>query len=1403
MNTTSTGWCHSYINWGAEYSPMQSAGTGAPNVYSSFANTVTSSFYPTAYCWGYNGGPDLGWINGNYVTALAPPTGSISASPNPVPYGGNTTISLNTTATGWCHSYINWGAEYSPVQSTGAGAPNVSSSFNSGTITSSFYPTAYCWGYNGSNDLGWVNSYITVNPAPTASIAQSTTGDTVGASYTVSWSSNASATSCTVYLNINGSGWGPWAWTTSGSATANASTAGTQQWKNTCTNGYVSVDSPIVTHTVCSTGYSWNGSVCSINSYTVSTSIGGGGTGGSISPSYQSVTHGSATTFTVSPNAGYTIATASGCGGSLSGTTFTTGAITSACTVSASFTKSLPTQGTVSINTATIVPNNANSYTITMSGSDGGGAGNIIAEYALINLQGENGGTYRGYLTWGAGDWWPGYQDHHACSGSGGYAVVQPGYGNSYIHFDSCSVSDSGNTRTVSFVVRFDPTYISPIIDNDISGLVYDNIWQSPGWVNFDTNFNIATYPLAVSASGSGTVGGAGTYVYGSVITATASASAGSTFTGWSGDCNGSGQVTMTAAKNCVATFTANAPIVPSFYISGSTWGIADGSTSGITYGGGPYTLSWGATSYTTSCTLDGAAVAVGGGSSSGTASFAGNTHTFTLSCSGPGGTVSRAVTISYPPPPTNASASCSADGSTGTISWTAPGGYTTFYTRASSGGANLGYPAWDDGFVGTVKTFTTTPGATYSWWIHTKETSNSAWSTAPSGSFTCASSCPAAAQTWSSCSGSTVAKLSSQSSTVTNGTTGYSGSATYTCSNGAWSLNAGSTCSTNSYTLTITSNGGTITGTPRTTTGAVNYGTAVSLSQTPPTGYFFNGWSGGSCSGTGACSFTMPAANASVTAGYTAYTVSVSATTPYNTTPNTNVSFAYTPSTNSGATECRLLDNAQSPLTVYQASSPIVYASANGIGAYGYYVQCRNTTAPSVTAISNAITVNTACVAGAHWSAGASACLTDVAIGSFTPTSASIVNGASTNLNWSGVTGGGTISCSIDNGIGAATPAASGSKSTGSLLTTTTFTLTCSNGVGPDASRATTVTVAANQAPTAPTITGPTTGIPNTSYTYTFTSTDPEGDSLHYEIDWDNNGTVDQTLPAGWVSSGTTQSQANNWASTGTKIFKARAVDSKASAGISGWTTYTVTLSCANGTNNPPTCTQCPDGQGYNGSVCAACTGGCSGTGGNTTGSPLGSISCSNGTDNPLSCNAYRPSNIVLTANPTTIDNGQSTRLSWSSVGADSCYPVGGEGSGFSTGGAPSNAVGVATVPPTLVSNQDYQLTCTGPGGTATSNIASVTVLQPQITTFRATPARVAKIGDPATISWNVVQVNSCTVTGSGYSSGVLPGPTVSGSHTITHVNAQQTYTITCQTNGADISTPVTINVPANLKEF
>jgi hypothetical protein len=126
-----------------------------------------------------------------------------------------------------------------------------------------------------------------------------------------------------------------------------------------------------------------------LNNYTVTPSA---GTGGSFSPDTpQTVAHGNNTSFTVSPSEGYAIDSVSGCGGSLSGNTYTTGAITADCTVTASFTlnsytvtPSAGTGGSLSPETPQTV-NHGNSTSFTVSTDLG---------YAIENISGCGGSLY-------------------------------------------------------------------------------------------------------------------------------------------------------------------------------------------------------------------------------------------------------------------------------------------------------------------------------------------------------------------------------------------------------------------------------------------------------------------------------------------------------------------------------------------------------------------------------------------------------------------------------------------------------------------------------------------------------------------------------------------------------------------------------------------------------------------------------------------------------------------------------------------------------------------------------------------------------------------------------------------------------------------------------------------------
>lgn len=72
-----------------------------------------------------------------------------------------------------------------------------------------------------------------------------------------------------------------------------------------------------------------------LKTYTVTATVNGGN--GMIGPNTVEVDHGAATSFSVTPDSGYIVESISGCDGTLDGTTYTTDAVTAACSVSVSF----------------------------------------------------------------------------------------------------------------------------------------------------------------------------------------------------------------------------------------------------------------------------------------------------------------------------------------------------------------------------------------------------------------------------------------------------------------------------------------------------------------------------------------------------------------------------------------------------------------------------------------------------------------------------------------------------------------------------------------------------------------------------------------------------------------------------------------------------------------------------------------------------------------------------------------------------------------------------------------------------------------------------------------------------------------------------------------------------------
>lgn len=148
------------------------------------------------------------------------------------------------------------------------------------------------------------------------------------------------------------------------------------------------------------------------------------------------------------------------------------------------------------------------------------------------------------------------------------------------------------------------------------------------------------------------------------------------------------------------------------------------------------------------------------------------------------------------------------------------------------------------------------------------------------------------------------------------------------------------------------------------------------------------------------------------------------------------------------------------------------------------------------------------------------------------------------------------------------------------SWITPGTYTVmvrtTDNNGATSSWSAVLTVAIASvsNNPPATPSVpSGSTSGTAGTSYTYSASASDSDGDQIKYTFDWGDGTTTDTSF----VASGVSGSAPHSWSSAGTYSVKARATDNNGAT--SSWgTALTVTITTAV-TSNPPAAPSVPSG--------------------------------------------------------------------------------------------------------------------------------------------------------------------------------------------------------------------------------
>lgn len=184
------------------------------------------------------------------------------------------------------------------------------------------------------------------------------------------------------------------------------------------------------------------------------------------------------------------------------------------------------------------------------------------------------------------------------------------------------------------------------------------------------------------------------------------------------------------------------------------------------------------------------------------------------------------------------------------------------------------------------------------------------------------------------------------------------------------------------------------------------------------------------------------------------------------------------------------------------------------------------------------------------------------------------------------------------------------------------------------------------------------------------------------------------------------------------------------------------------------------------------------------------GAVSCTAGGGGDPGGN---PSTTITTAAPTAnltgpdpvVTGTNPVNLTWSSTDATSCV-----GTGFSTGGTTGGTVNVGPLSNPPQPFYDYQVTCSGAVNPPASDTHRVNITTPTANIV-ADPDRVAP-GQQSSLTWSGVQVTACTVTGTnGFSSSGLVGTGVPTGAIGAHGD---TFTINCD---AGVATDFAIVLP------
>ena len=340
------------------------------------------------------------------------------------------------------------------------------------------------------------------------------------------------------------------------------------------------------------------------------------GTNGSISPNAaQTVIYNGNTSFTITPNAGYTASVGGTCGGSLVGTTYTTNAITFDCTVTATFTDTAAPTGSITINSGTTYIN-TNSVTLTLTCTDAG-SGCAQMQFSNDNSTWSTAEAYATSKAWTlssgdgtktvyvkfkdtAGNWSSAYNSTIALDTTSPTTTASPA-GGTYTSAQSvtltCSDGSGSGCDKIYYTTdgttptSFSTVYSDPISISATTTLQFFAKDMAGNSEAVKTENYVRTYSVIASAGVGGAIAPMGTVTvtHGSTAVFTVTPDTGyhiSSVTGCGGTLSGDTYTVGAVTADCAVSATFAVDTFAVNFVSGSNGTLTGTASQAINYGG-------------------------------------------------------------------------------------------------------------------------------------------------------------------------------------------------------------------------------------------------------------------------------------------------------------------------------------------------------------------------------------------------------------------------------------------------------------------------------------------------------------------------------------------------------------------------------------------------------------------------------------------------------------------------------------------------------------------------------------------------------------------------------------------------------------------------------------------------